>query len=142
MRAIAYEKSAVGLHSSLTERTHFAKKCEGVQHNSVSNYTSATCPEHAAWHQLQNELLAIDDDGVSGIVAPGIARHYGEIFGKDINDLALTLVAPLGANNDRGLALLQMLTPLKDLVRHSAARKSHTCCSRGIVATTGYGDER
>ena len=35
-------------------------------------------PQHAARNQLQHELLARDDDRVSGIVAAGIARHHVE----------------------------------------------------------------
>jgi hypothetical protein len=40
-----------------------------------------------------------------------IARHDGEVFREDVDDLALALVTPLRADDDRSLALVQVPTP-------------------------------
>ena len=56
---------------------------------------------HAAGNQLQDELLALDDDGVPGVVAAGIARDDGELLREHVDDLAFALIAPLGTQNNR-----------------------------------------
>jgi hypothetical protein len=38
-------------------------------------------------------------------VAAGIARHHGKVLGKNIDDLAFALIAPLGSEDNGGLAL-------------------------------------
>jgi hypothetical protein len=58
-------------------------------------------------HQLQDKPFPVDDDRVSGVVAPGVAGHDGKVLRQDVDDLAFALIAPLGANDDRGIALVQ-----------------------------------
>jgi hypothetical protein len=41
-------------------------------------------------------------------VAASIAGHYRKIFREDIDNFAFALVAPLSADNDRGLTLIQV----------------------------------
>ena len=67
---------------------------------------------------MQNELLALDDDGVAGIVSAGVAGHNGEIVGEHIDNLALAFVAPLRADDDRSSHFAQKFTPCTD--RHGA----------------------
>ena len=72
---------------------------------------AAAGAQDTAGYQLQNEFFPVDDDGVSGIVAAGITGNDGEIFRKNVDDLAFTLVAPLRTYDDRSLTLLQKQTP-------------------------------
>ena len=55
----------------------------------------------------------------SGVVSAGIASDHGKILGEDVNDLAFALVAPLRADDDRSLALVQKLTPFSTSVLRS-----------------------
>ena len=79
----------------------------------------------------KNEFLAVDDDGVAGIVSAGIARHDGEVLGKDVDDFAFALIAPLGAYDDRGLTLFQC--QLRERKRGAAP----TTCEKGPTAFQG-----
>src|SRR5579863_633278 len=117
MRAVADEEVAVHLDAGVAERADFLEECHGVEDDSVANDAAATGTQNAAGHQLQNELLAIDDDSVSGIVAAGIAGHDGEVLREHVDDFAFALVAPLGANDDHSFPFFQMPTPRNRLAR-------------------------
>jgi hypothetical protein len=60
---------------------------------------------------LQNEFFSVDDDGVSGVMAAGVARHDGKSLGKYVDHLTLALVAPLRSNNDRSSASARFAAP-------------------------------
>ena len=47
---------------------------------------------------MQGKFLFSVDDRMAGIIAALIANHVVEISGNKIGDLALALVAPLGAD--------------------------------------------
>jgi hypothetical protein len=62
---------------------------------------------------LQDELLAVDGYCMTGVVAAGIAGHDLEALRQYIDDLALALVAPLGADDDGCLARIQRAAPMR-----------------------------
>src|SRR5271169_81044 len=70
-----------------------------------------TVHQHAARNELEDELLAVNGNGVPGIVPAGIARHKLEPLGKNVDNLALAFIAPLGANDDRCLTDFQLAAP-------------------------------
>ncbi len=76
----------------------FLEEGHGVENDAVADDAAALGAQHAAGHELENELLAVDDDGVAGVVPAGIARDDGEALAQHIDDLAFALIAPLGAN--------------------------------------------
>src|SRR6187200_99774 len=51
--------------------------------------------QDAGWNQVQDELLALDINGVSGVVTALIARNCREVRRQHVDDLALAFVAPL-----------------------------------------------
>ncbi len=61
---------------------------------------------------MELELLAVADDRVAGVVAALEADDRVRVLGEQVDDLALALVAPLGADydhawhNDGGLCLV------------------------------------
>ena len=63
---------------------------------------------HALWvhepgrQRVESVRFAVGDDGVSGVVAPLTARAEVGLAGEDVDQLPFALVAPLGAENDRG----------------------------------------
>ena len=93
------------------QRVDFLHEGEGIEHHAVADHAAAALAQHAAGNQLQDELLAVDGDRVSGIVAAGIARHDLEALGENVNDLAFAFVAPLGADDNRCLAWFQLAAP-------------------------------
>ena len=55
--------------------------------------------QDAGRNQVQDELLAVDVDGVARVVAALVARHDGEARRQQVDNLALALIAPLGAQH-------------------------------------------
>src|SRR5207245_2061795 len=80
MRAVRDEEIAVDLHTSLAQGADFFEESERVEHHAVSNHTAASGAQNSTGHQLENELLAIDDDGVAGVVSAGVAGNDGKAF--------------------------------------------------------------
>src|SRR6266404_5950333 len=107
VRAVADKQIAIYSDPSFAQRGHFLQKRNWIEHHSVSNYATTALAQHPTGHQLQDKSLAINDDRVAGIVASGVTRHDGEVLGEHVNNLALALVAPLSADHDGGLTLLQ-----------------------------------
>ena len=104
LRAIRDEEIAIHLHAGGAQGSDFLQKGQRIDHHAIADHAGALRPQNAAGHELQNEFLSVDDDGVSGIVAAGVARHDRKCLGEYVDNLALALVAPLGSNNDRSSA--------------------------------------
>ena len=71
-----------------------------VEDDSVADDGLAVGPQDAAGDELEDEFLAADDDGVSGVVAASVAGDDGKALGEHVDDLAFAFIAPLGAEND------------------------------------------
>ena len=56
-------------------------------------------PQDAARDQLQDEAVAIENNGVAGVVPAGIARRVIKRRGQVVDDLAFSFVAPLRAHH-------------------------------------------
>ena len=108
MGAVADGNSAVHFHTGTAQGRHFFQEGHGVEHHTIADDTTAAGAQHTTRHQLQNEFLVTDDDGMARVMSATISCHDGEVFREDVDDLALTLVPPLRTYNDRSLALLQI----------------------------------
>ena len=71
-----------------------------IDHQAVADDGLLAGPQNAARNQLQDELALADEHGVAGVVPALVAGHDIEAFGEKVDDLALALVAPLGAQDD------------------------------------------
>ena len=58
--------------------------------------------EDAARQQVQRVLLVADDDGVAGVVAAVELDDVVDATGEQVGGLALSFIAPLGADDDSG----------------------------------------
>ena len=83
------------------ELADLGEEGHGVEDNAVADDAPGFGAEDAAGDELQDELAAFNDDGVAGVVAAGVAGDDVEVLGKDVDDLALALVAPLGTEDYR-----------------------------------------
>ena len=72
-----------------------------VDHHAVADHRHDVVVEDAARHQLQGEGLPVDDDRVAGVVAALVAHDDLHLFGEQVGELALALVAPLGPHDHR-----------------------------------------
>ena len=74
----------------------------GVEHARPAPSTqSGARPEDAAGHQPQLVGLVAQHQRVPGVVAALVAGDHVGPLGQQVDDLALALVAPLGADDDR-----------------------------------------
>ena len=76
-----------------------AQQIRHRQHHAIADIAGHAGAHNARRNQLQGGLLAADDERVSGIVAALKAHHALRVIGQPVNDLALALIAPLGADN-------------------------------------------
>ena len=56
---------------------------------------------------MKNKFLAVDDDGVAGVVSSGVTGYDREVLRQHVDDLPLAFIAPLGAYDHRSLAFFQ-----------------------------------
>jgi hypothetical protein len=131
VRAVGDEKISVNVHPSVTQPAYFFEKRKRIENNAISNHAGAARAQDAAGHKLQDEFLAVDDDRVPGIVASRIAGHHGEALREHIDNLPFAFVAPLGANDYRSLASVQIATPSGNFAeRTSAPHRVRTLLTR------------
>ena len=98
---------------SVTDRHPVGFKLEDLleqgfqtQHHAVADNALHAVPENARRQQMQYRLVSADDQRMAGIVATLETGNHARLFGKQINDLALALVTPLGAQHYNTLSHL------------------------------------
>ena len=69
------------------------------QHHPIADVALDAGAHDATWDQVQGGFDAIDDQGVTSVVAALKTHHALGAFGEPINQLALALVAPLGTHH-------------------------------------------
>src|SRR5262245_46157398 len=70
-----------------------------VDHTSVAQHANGARPQDAAWHQPQLVRLVAEHERVPGVVAALVAGDDVGALGQGVDDLALALIAPLGADD-------------------------------------------
>ena len=90
----------IDVDAEVAQLADFFKEGHWVEDDAVADDGLARRPQDAAGDELEDELLAADDDGVSGVVAAGVARHDGKALAEHVDNLAFAFIAPLGAEND------------------------------------------
>src|SRR6202165_4632909 len=104
LRAVRDEKIAAHFPARSAQGSNFLQEGQRINHHSVANDTGALGTQNAARHELQDKLFPVDDDGVSGIVAAGVASYHRKSLGEHVDNLALALIAPLRSDNNRSSA--------------------------------------
>jgi hypothetical protein len=134
MSPVADEQAAIDLDAGLAQGGNFLQQRHWIENDTVPNYAATAGPQNSAGNKLQNEFFAVDNDGVSGVMAAGIAGYDGEVFRKNIDNFAFALVAPLRTYDDRGLTLLQKQTPWYEMAAaRPHSRVAHTLCPRRLL---------
>ena len=86
---------AVGL-----EHVNLLKDNLGVDDAAVTDHRHVVGIHDAGRHLVQAVLLAVDDDGVTGVVAARVAHDSIEVAGDQVANLTLALIAPLGTDQN------------------------------------------
>ena len=81
---------------------HFDLLQQGLrrQHDAIADQAQHAFAQHARGNQVQYRGLAVDDQGMAGIVATLKAHHGLGAVGQQIDDLALAFITPLGTDYD------------------------------------------
>ncbi len=79
---------------------HFIDEGLRVEHHAVADDGEFRRPQHAGRQQRQFVGVAIDDERMAGIVAALEAHDDVGLLRQPVDDLALPLVAPLGADDN------------------------------------------
>ncbi len=88
------------VHALLFQLGDFAHQRGGRQHHAVADQAERVIAQDARRDEVQDGLLALDDQRMARVVATLETRDGADTFGEEIDDLALALVAPLRAEND------------------------------------------
>ena len=76
-----------------------AEERPGVEHHPVADDAELARPHDARGKERELVDRAVDDEGVPGVVAALEAGDHVGALGEPVDDLALALVAPLGAHD-------------------------------------------
>ena len=86
------------LDTSLMKAFDFLQELLGIHHDAVADDAGCSLPQNPGRDQVQDVLGLADNDRVSGVGSALGSGYDVRLFGHEIDDLALTLVAPLGAH--------------------------------------------
>ena len=91
----------VGRDAALAQHGHLVEQRPRVDHHAGPDDRRDVRMQHAARHEVELEDLVADDHGVAGVVAALVAHDQRDAVGQQVGRLALALVAPLEAADDR-----------------------------------------
>ena len=97
---LADEKIAVDMHAQLSEAIDLLDQTDRIDHHAVADHADFAFAQDPRRNQVQHIFLLADENGVTSIVSSLGAHDDVRIVGEDINDLAFTFIAPLGAYQD------------------------------------------
>ena len=98
VRAVADEQAARG-DSRRFELIELADKRRRIDHHAVAEQVARRRVEDPRGDQVQLEVAMPIDDGVAGVVAALVAHDEVGVRGEIVDDAALALVTPLGADD-------------------------------------------
>ena len=100
MGAVTDEEVSPDLDAGLLQHVELFKKGLGVEDDARSDDAQPAPVKNSRGNQVQDELLAVDGHGVTGIVSPLVPGDDVEFLGQQVDDLSLALISPLGPDND------------------------------------------
>src|SRR5207247_1177471 len=100
MRALAHVQASLDVDAVFHEAVDLVEQRVGIEHDAVPDRAAHAGMENTAWNLVQHERRPVDVDGVSGVGASLIAHDPRGALGEDVDEFALPLVAPLGADYD------------------------------------------
>ena len=115
-------------YATLVQHIQLFQQRTGREHHAVSDQAAHAFAKYAGRYQVQNRLLSIDYQRMAGIVPTLKAHHRLRTIGQKVDDLAFTLISPLGTDYNNVFTHYSVLSCnscivrvcLKKLFRHSA----------------------
>ena len=90
-------QAAPDIHAGALKLAHLLEQRVRRQNNSGSDKAGAGRMEDPGGNKPDDSLLSANNQGMAGIVSALIANYIAGLLRQKINDLALSLVTPLGA---------------------------------------------
>jgi hypothetical protein len=90
----------LGVETVLVERLQFLEEAGHMDDAAAADDVDAAGVDETGGENVEVVCDTIGDDGVSGVVTTLSAAAQLRFVGKDIGELALAFVAPLGAEDD------------------------------------------
>ena len=97
-------QSAANVNVPFFKVVDFRLQCLECNHHAVADHASHTRLHNAGRDQVQHGFVTVDHQGVSRIVPTLKTNHRIHITAQQIDNFALALVTPLGAQNNNALA--------------------------------------
>ena len=102
MRARCEVQPAAHVDAGAVEVIELDDQGGGIDHHTRADDGVLAGPQDAAGDQLQDEAVAIVDDGMTGVVAAGATRNVVKRSRHVIDDFAFAFIAPLSAHDYDG----------------------------------------
>jgi hypothetical protein len=96
----AHEEAPGDVDAARSELVELGEQCGRRHDDAVSEQTLHTRAQDARRDEVQHGFRAVDDERVSRVVTALEAHHRGDPVSEQVDYLALSLVAPLGADHD------------------------------------------
>ena len=97
---VAHELEARGVDAAALELVELVDEHDRVDDDAVADDRRDVRVEDAARDELELEHLAVDDQGVAGVVAALVAHDHLAFLGEVVGELALALVTPVASEHD------------------------------------------
>jgi hypothetical protein len=101
VRLGAHEQALLESMAQGHEPVHLLEERGRVDHDAVADQAALVRAQDPGRHQVEDDGVAVDDHAVAGVRAALVARDQVVLGGEHVDDLALALVAPLGAEHHR-----------------------------------------
>ena len=88
------------LHAFLLEHRDLLQQYKRIHNDARPDDAAGIFVQHTRRKQMQDKLFPIDDYRVSGVVAPLETYDRICVLTEHIDDLSLSFIAPLGADDD------------------------------------------
>src|SRR5262249_7764456 len=98
VRAVANQQIPANCDTKFAQAFDLANQCDRIDHDSVSNYANFAAPENSRRDQVENVFKAMMENGMPGVIAALATNNNISLGRKDVDNLALTFVAPLRSN--------------------------------------------
>ena len=87
------------LYAARLDGLHLSGQMLEVDHHTGAQHAGHLRVQDTGGQQVQDELALLGHNGMTGIVAALIARNDIGIFGQQVDDAALALIAPVDSSN-------------------------------------------
>ena len=116
--AARIDEQLVGRHALFVQAVDLAQDRLGVDDHARPDDVNAVRIQNAGRDELQLIFLVVYNNRVAGVVAALAAHHQIRLACENINELALALVAPLGAENNLTWHRISFLSSLGRVLQH------------------------